>query len=275
MGANEFVKHIKLVISDIDGTLVTGTGVISPATRREITRIMAAGVHFGVASGRPTPRVRDVLEGLGVTIPIISSNGAIIEDLATGEIVHSRHLEHVLARQALAIIADYNIRCSFIDTAAGWCYWTGSRDLPDRLAWVVAELEATRIEDLDRFFAGAPVVRKIVVAGDERELARLEATVASLDGVFVTSSWQGNREILVAGADKANAAKILAARLEIDSEQVLAIGDHRNDLELITWAGTGVAMGNAEPELKAVADWVTASNEEDGVALALERFVPR
>ena len=269
------MKPIKLVISDIDGTLVTGTGIISPATRREITRILAAGVHFGVASGRPTPRVRDVLEGLGVTIPIISSNGAIIEDLATGEIVHSRHLEHELARQALAIIAGYNIRCSFIDTATGWWYWTGTRGLPNRLALLVAELEAPRIDDLDQFFAGAPVVRKIVVGGDEPELARLEAAVVLLDGVFVTSSWQGNREILVAGADKANAAKILAARLDIDSEQVLAIGDHRNDLELITWAGIGVAMGNAEPELKAVADWITASNEDDGVALALQRFVPR
>ena len=90
----------------------------------------------------------------------------------------------------------------------------------------------------------------------------------------MTSSLKGNREIMVVGADKANAAKILAARLGIPREQVLAIGDQRNDIELIAWAGIGVAMGNAVPELKALADWVTVTNDEDGLAHALAHFIP-
>jgi hydroxymethylpyrimidine pyrophosphatase-like HAD family hydrolase len=83
-----------------------------------------------------------------------------------------------------------------------------------------------------------------------------------------------NREVLVARAGKANAAKLLAARLGIDPAHVLAIGDQRNDIEMIRWAGIGVAMGNAVPALKAVANWITCSNDEDGVAHALAHFIP-
>lgn len=265
---------IKLVVSDIDGTLITSAGEVSAATRRAIARVMAAGVHFSVASGRPTKRVRAVLEGLGVNVPIISSNGAVIEDLSTGEIIYSLHLEHALARRVLTVAAEYDLLWSFIDAAEGWSYVAGQRDVLDVLRPWVAELDARRVDDLDLFFAEQPLIRKIVVAGDERDLVHFEPTVAAIEGVYITSSWLGNREIMVRGADKANAAKHLATRLGIEPEQVLAIGDHRNDLELLAWAGMGVAMGNAAPELKEIADWVTASNDEDGVARALDRFIP-
>jgi Cof subfamily protein (haloacid dehalogenase superfamily) len=248
--------------------------VISEATRREIERVMDAGVHFSVASGRPTRRVRAALGDLGVSVPIISSNGAIVEDLTTGEVIFSLHLEHALVRRVLMTVADYELLWSFIDTAAGWSYVPGLYELPAELEYWVGELEARRVEDFDLFFAEQPVVRKIVVTGSERELERLEAALLAIEGVYVTSSWEGNREVLVAGADKANAVKHLAARLGIEPEQVLAIGDHRNDLELLAWAGTGVAMGNAAPELKEIAGWITTSNDEDGVARALKHFIP-
>jgi len=267
------VGSIKLVVSDIDGTLITSSGQISPATRREIARVIAAGVHFGVASGRSTRRVRAVLEGLGVTIPIISSNGAVIEDLTTGEIIYSLHLEHALGRRVLQVAADYPLMGTFIDTAAGWSFLPGEHTPTDAIRFWQSELDAGRVDDLDLFFADHPVVLKIVVAGDERVLEQLEPALTAIEGVYVTSSWQGNREIMVAGADKANAAKRLAARLGVEPPEVLAIGDHRNDLELVAWAGTGVAMGNAAPELKKIADWVTASNDQDGVARALRRFI--
>jgi hypothetical protein len=267
------VGLIKLVVSDIDGTLVTSSGQISPATRKEIARVIAAGVHFGVASGRPTRRVRAVLEGLGVTVPIISSNGAVIEDLVTGEIIYSLHLEHALARRVLQVAADYPLMGVFVDTASGWSFLPGEHAPTDAIRFWQSELDARRMDDADLFFAEDPVVRKIVVAGDERVLEQLEPALKAVEGVYVTSSWHGNREIMVAGADKANAAKRLAARLGVEPPEVLAIGDHRNDLELIAWAGTGVAMGNAAAELKEIADWVTASNDQDGVAKALRRYI--
>jgi Cof subfamily protein (haloacid dehalogenase superfamily) len=272
--SDDIVGSIKLVVSDIDGTLVTSDGVVSERTRREIERVIVSGVHFSVASGRPTRRVRTALAGLGVSVPIISSNGAVIEDLATGEIIVSLHLEHALVRRVLTIAADYEHLWSFIDTATGWRFLAGQRDLPDVLTYWVNELDAQVVDDLDHFFAEQPIVRKIVVAGEEHDLETLEPVVAALDGVYVTSSWTGNREIMVRGADKANAARHLAERLGIEPEEVLAIGDHRNDLELVAWAGTGVAMGNAAPELKEIADWITTSNDEDGVAHALQHFIP-
>ena len=267
------VAAIKLVVSDIDGTLITSAGEVSAATRRAIARVMASGVHFSVASGRPTKRVRAVLDGLGVRVPIISSNGAVIEDLNSGEVIYSLHLEHALARRVLQIAAGYELLWSFIDGAEGWSYLNGKHELAPKLKFWVDELDANPIDGLDLFFASQPVIRKLVIAGEERDLERFEPEVAALDGVYITSSWAGNREIMVRGADKANAAKHLAARLGVEAEQVLAIGDHRNDLEMLAWAGTGVAMGNAHPDLKHIADWITMTNDEDGVAHALEHFI--
>lgn len=264
---------IKLVVSDIDGTLITSAGEVSAANRREIARVMAAGVHFSVASGRPTKRILAVLEGLGVNVPIISSNGAVIEDLTSGEVIYSLHLEHALVRRVLRIAASYEQLWAFIDSAAGWSYLTGNYALTPELKFWVTELTARPINELNLFFAEQPIVRKLVIAGEEHDLERFEPEVAALDGVYITSSWRGNREIMVRGADKANAAKHLATRLGIEPDQVLAIGDHRNDLEMLSWAGTGVAMGNAHPDLKRIADWVTTSNDEDGVAHALEHFI--
>ena len=117
-------------------------------------------------------------------------------------------------------------------------------------------------------------VLKIHVEGAESELQRVEQALAVIEGVQVTASFPYNRAVFVAHAGKANAAKLLAERLGIEPANVLAIGDQRNDVELIRWAGIGVAMGNAVPELKAVADWTTRSNDDDGVAHALAHFVP-
>ena len=117
-------------------------------------------------------------------------------------------------------------------------------------------------------------VLKIHVEGAEAELQRVEQALAVIEGVQVTAFFPYNREVFVAHAGKADVATLRAARLGIEPANVLAIGDQRNDVELIRWAGIGVAMGNAVPELKAVADWITRSNDDDGVAHALAHFIP-
>ncbi len=262
---------VRLVVSDIDGTLLRSDGSLSEATKREIRRVMDAGVHFGIASGRPTHGIREVIEDLGLSVPVIGSNGAVVEDVNTGEVIHSTEMQHHILARLRELIREYEVHGIYFDTSEGWVRHLGRSE-----AELVGgqgldfDREAVLIGELDEH----AVVYKVVVHGEEPELERIEQAIEALGEVQVTSSWRGNREIIVAGADKANAARLLASHLGVEREQVMAIGDNRNDLELLTWAGLGVAMGNAIPELQQVADWVTATNDEDGVARALARFIP-
>lgn len=111
---------------------------------------------------------------------------------------------------------------------------------------------------------------------DDTPFPTLERLREALGDQVAYVIWEGPWsfvEVLPLGTSKAAALEWLAARLGVAREEVLAVGDERNDIEMLAWAGTGVAMGNAHPEVKAVADWVTAPVEEDGCALAIERFV--
>ena len=265
---------IRLVVSDIDGTLLTSGGGISPATGREVRRVVDRGVHFSIASDRPTPAVRRALEGLDVSVPIISSNGAVVEDLNTGEVVRSSHLGAQVAGQVLEVVERHDVYWALAATPEGWACRLGRDPDQELLGRVLAALEPTHIEEWAGYLEGEPPILKILVHGRESELDRLEGELGGVEGVYVTSSSLGNREITLPGADKVSAAGLLAARLGVGRESMLAIGDGRNDLDLLVWAGVGVAMGNAVPELKRIADWVTATNDEDGVALALARYVP-
>jgi Cof subfamily protein (haloacid dehalogenase superfamily) len=270
------MQPIKLVVSDVDGTLVTHAGMLSEANRRAIRRVIDRGVHFSIATGRPTRELRRFIESLDLAVPVIGSNGAMVEDLTTGEIIHSLQIDTRVILAVLELLKSHELDAVFLDTPQGWVYQvrniTGEPPtwiLDDQITGVTQ-----RIDDWNAYLAEEHTILKILIEGPETELQQLEHALAVIPGVQVTASMPNNREVLVARAGKANAAKLLAARLGIDPAHVLAIGDQRNDIEMIRWAGIGVAMGNAVPALKAVANWVTCSNDEDGVAHALAHFIP-
>lgn len=270
------IQPIALVVSDVDGTLANHTGTVSLANQREIQRVIRRGVHFSIATGRPARELRKIRESLDLAIPVIVSNGTMIEDLSTGEIIHSLQIETSITLALLDLITSHEVDAVFLDTSEGWVYQVrNATGEPPK--WIISDLVADasrRVAEWETFFTEERTVLKILVEGTETELQRIEQAVAAIPGVQVTASFPNNREIFVAHAGKANAAKLLATRLGIDPAHVLAIGDQRNDIELIRWAGIGVAMGNAVHELKAVADWITRSNDEDGVAHALAHFIP-
>lgn len=267
-------QPIALVVSDVDGTLTNHAGTVSPANQRAIRRVMRRGIHFSIATGRPTRDLQKVRESLDLSLPVIVSNGTVVEDLATGEIIHSLQIERSVIVAVLDVIANYAVAAVILDTPQGWFYQVRNA-AGEPPPWLIGVGDtAHRIETWNTYLAEERTVLKIVVEGAEADLQHLEHALAIVPGVQITATFANNREIFVAHAGKANAARLLAARLGIEASQVLAIGDQRNDIELIRWAGVGVAMGNAVPELKNVADWITRSNDEDGVAHALAHFIP-
>jgi Cof subfamily protein (haloacid dehalogenase superfamily) len=267
-------QPIALVVSDVDGTLTNPAGVVSAANQREIRRVMSRGIHFSIATGRPTRDLQKVRDSLHLPIPVIVSNGTMVEDLATGEVIHSLQIERSVTLAVLDVIARHDVDAVILDTPGGWIYQVRNA-AGEPPPWIISVGNtAQRIEEWNSYLAEERTVLKILVEGTDDQLQQVEQALDVIPGVQITASFANNREIFVAQAGKANAARLLAERLGIEPAQVLAIGDQRNDVELIRWAGIGVAMGNAVPELKAVADWITRSNDEDGVAHALAHFIP-
>ncbi len=267
-------RPIRLVASDLDGTLLTSAEAISPRTAEAIGRAVAADLRVVAATGRQITQLPASLAASGVT-HAVGSNGAIGADLTSGEVL----FETMLTPEAAAGIVAHltaeleGVRFSAVrDRGARHAAEPGYLDLltPRELAFWKVETES--LADLVAEPTLKLTVRHPELTADDL-LEVLE--VAGLDGFHATTSGAPFLEVAGAGVTKATGVARLCELLDVDPDHVLALGDAKNDVELLAWAGLGVAMGNAVPEAKAVAAWVTAPNDRDGVALAIEQVLER
>lgn len=261
-------RPLRLVASDLDGTLLDPSEQVSTRTAAAIGRATAAGVRVIAATGRQVPHLPEGLAASGVT-HAVGSNGAIGVELG-GEIL----FEDLLAPSACADIVAFltaeleGVRFSAVRDHGAWhAAEPGYLDLigeHELRFWTVAPQDLTTIVSEPTLKLTA---RHPVLSADDL-LHVLERS--GLDGFHATTSGAPFLEIAGSGVTKASGVARLCELLGIDAAEVLAAGDAKNDIELLRWAGMGVAMGNAVPETVAAADWVTATNAEDGLALAIE-----
>lgn len=261
----------KLAAADMDGTLLNEKKEITPAVEAAVKQMLAAGGHFCLASGRPFLAIERYAKQLGTTAPVITYNGARVVAPATGEVLFRRDMEPEDAEKVWKLGERLG---------AVMCLWANDR--------LFANVASERVNNYKRLSGLQPV---IVAAGEIARLAREGVTkILWLDdperaaqlraaaerelggGVTVTASRPDLIEIFDSRVSKASALAFVAGRLGVRREETLAIGDGHNDLPMLEYAGLGVAMANAPDEVRAHCGWVTSSNEEDGVARALERF---
>ncbi len=270
---------IRLIALDLDGTLLNGGKTISPADRSAVEAAIGRGVLVVPVTGRPAQGVpQEVLDLPGVRY-VISSNGATIRDVVTGETLLETHLE---AETALAVLAasdhvtmirevfragvgylsreDYDILCDRYKGAMLQYVLDTRQVLPGTVADFLRE-DPRPIEEL--FF----------LTGSEETKLALQETLSALPGIGFADPFPHDLEVMAGGIDKGEGLRFLLDRLGIDSAETMAVGDGGSDLPMLRAAGIGVAMGNATEGVRAGADWVTASNDENGVALAIEKFV--
>ena len=275
--------RIRLLALDLDGTVLDDEKHITPATRRALEDAIAAGVTVLPASGRPLSGIsREFLDIPGVNYAICA-NGALVCRLSDGAKLHEDNLEDGVAMALLEELGRLNIITSFF--LEGKSYLPARQyDLMDQLSvspGVLAYLRASRIPvehpaELVRARGG---VQKFSLGfvheadGRWRDGDRVRAILARYPALTVVSGGVDNLEITAPTAHKGAALRALGEQLGIPREETMACGDSGNDLEMIRYAGWGVAMANSEPEVLAVADAVTASNQEDGVALAIRRYI--
>ncbi len=259
---------IRLVASDLDGTLLRPDITISERTRKAIHHVRQAGVTFVAVTGRPPRSVRDLADRLGLDGIAICANGALVYDLDTGSI-----LDQTLMARDLAVRIVRGLR----GAAPGVVFaWEDAEGFGRETEWVAAPLVTDgRIELGDPLELLTAPVAKVLARHpgmDFDELADRARAVAG-DEAVITWSTRELVEVSAAGVTKAYALERVCARLGVERGQVLAVGDNENDLPMLSWAGRSAAVANASANVLAIVDEITASNVEDGVALLLERLV--
>ena len=283
-------SKFELVVLDLHGTIYGRqfAGGFSPRVRRAIAATQKAGTPVTIATGRIFDFVRKVAPGLGVTLPVITAQGAVIGDPISGDLLHEALIPPKAARN-VAEWADSEDRTTvFYLNESGGCtrlvqngfnttngsggregwdsgtydHWFGSpREFHTSLSEVLRD-------------AGVRPLKFITVNDHTQELDLTSALQLRFGGkVHMSRSHQLLVEGTAPTANKGHALRLLTERLGIDPERVLAIGDNENDIPMLRAAGFAVCMGQATAVVQAEADWVAPTLEEDGAAVALERLV--
>jgi HAD superfamily hydrolase (TIGR01484 family) len=267
----------KLVALDIDGTLlkwVEGVGTtyeeVSPPVYAAVHRALDAGAHVVLASGRSPhgmTRVADLLDlhGNGEKLWVVASNGAVIFRYPPLEVVHEETFD---AAPAVASILEEHPSALVAVEERGVGYRV-NRPFPE--GELTGEFTIADVEDL----VAVPVSR--VIIRDPEATADDFVALAGrlgLQGTDYVVGWTAWLDLAPVGVSKASGLAYVAAELGVDAGEVLAIGDGRNDIEMLRWAGRGVAMGQSIELVKEAADAVTGSVHEEGAAQELERWWP-
>jgi Cof subfamily protein (haloacid dehalogenase superfamily) len=233
-----------------------------------VAAVEAAGSLFVMVTGRPPRWMETVADATGHRGLAICANGALLYDLHTGQVVHRDLLDAATAGDVVAALRRALPGIAFAVERADTGF---AREEQYRPRWDSAL--GTEVAPVGELVASGVV--KLLARHEELGADELLAAARSAVGDAATlthSSSDGLLEVSAAGVSKASGLAAFAARHDVAAADVVAFGDMPNDLPMLTWAGLGVAVANAHPEVLAVADEVTASNDDDGVAQVLERW---
>ena len=262
---------VKLFVSDLDGTMLPNGNVVSAENIAAVQCAVRAGITVTIATGRMFEAALPVAEALGVDVPIIAYNGALIKS-PSGRIYEEHAIDPMLARDIITFAQ-----------ARGWYIQSYSGGV---LRYAIACEESRFYEDSQKI-TGKAVGRdgmlayvtgncKLLLVTEGRAVSEARAQIL-MDAfgahIGVTRSADRLVEIVVKGVSKASALTALAAKLGITADETMAIGDAYNDLPMLKAAGKSVAMGNAFPEVKEEADYETLSCTENGLAAAIYTYV--
>jgi Cof subfamily protein (haloacid dehalogenase superfamily) len=261
---------VELVLADVDGTLVTSEKELTPRAIEAVRKLGQAGIRFAVTSGRPPRGMEMLAEPLELCLPIAAFNGGLYArpDMS---VIESRTISSELVGPALELLERHELDA--------WLY-RGSE-------WLVRDPEAPHIRKeaatvrfeptvVESFEGITEAIAKIVGVSDEHErVAQAEAAARSKLGgeVSAARSQPYYLDITHPEANKGAVARWLSHRLDVPEERIATLGDQPNDVLMFSRSGLSIAMGNASREVQRAARRVTASNDEEGFALAIERYV--
>jgi Cof subfamily protein (haloacid dehalogenase superfamily) len=264
------MTRIALVVSDVDGTLVTREKILTDATSSAVRRLSDAGIGFTIVSSRPTVGMRFLIEPLAITLPVGSFNGSSIVDPQLNPI--EQHLIPAATVQtSLDVFDEFGVDI-WLFTNDLWLIRNGDGE------HVPNEIRAIRADPtvVDDFAPYQTTACKIVGAsGDAALLQRCEAAMQQALGAKATAvrSQSYYLDVTPPGCDKGTFVQGVAKRQGIPADAVATIGDMENDLPMFATSGLSFAMGNAADGIKKLATHVTATNEDEGFATAIDMIL--
>ncbi len=263
----------RAIALDLDGTLTNHDKVVTPKTRKALLQAEAEGVVIILASGRPTYGIEPVAECLELDKRggyILSYNGGNIVNAKTGEKLFAQFLPD----EVIPILYRYAKEKNH--ALLGYAGNEIITEMPDdqyvKEESRINKMNIRKVENL--FEALEPHPTKLLMTGDPADMLKAENELSEIlgDRMDIFRSAPFFLELVPKGIDKAKSLLRLLAKINLTPADMIAFGDGYNDLSMLKLAGMGVAMQNAAPEVRAEADYITLSNEEDGVAAALEHF---
>lgn len=259
----------KLVAIDIDGTLINKNRQITPRTKGAIKEIRQLGVEVTLCTGRMLAAAKPFAEELDLVLPLITYNGGLVVHHESKEIVYQRSLARDFATEIIKGAREKGFAIN---------YYHDDQLLVEKLtegSKRYAEYSDVPLVKVDDLLSLPFDPLKLLLIGETGELEKFQQQCKAKlgDEIYITRSWPIFLEFLDSKATKGQGLKQLTDYLGFEKSQVIGIGDNYNDLAMFHHAGVKIAMGNAENVLKEAADFVTGTNEEDGVAQVLEKII--
>ncbi|MGM0213986.1 Cof-type HAD-IIB family hydrolase [Enterococcus sp. AZ109] len=266
---------IKLVAIDLDGTLLTDAKTISDKNKEALAEAKAQGVKIVICTGRPLIAIGDYLEELNLVDEgdySITFNGGLIQKNNTGELLGKTALNLEQVKDIYDLFTQLPLPMDILSDARCLQLATAPEHLSlyPTMNKKVTYFSAT-IEELTTDALYNKVVAAIDVDYLDEKIAEIPAEY--IERYEVCKTRPNLLEFMPKGVTKAYGLKVLGEELGIDASEMLTLGDEANDLPMIEYAGVGVAMENATDDVKAVANYITGTNQADGVAQAIEKFV--
>ncbi len=270
---------IKMIGLDLDGTSLDEYGDFTLRLRKALKEAKNRGIHIVIATGRSFFSLPSVLDEMHEIEYVITSNGARIITLNDGKTIYENCLSKESVRKVHEVIIKYGANLEIFTKGKAYIGVSEYRDiLSGRILTRDAQYvfnTRTAIEDIHDFMLqNEEEIENISINyHDDDAKNEVESALRRIDDITVTSSFELNTEIGSRTTSKATALEFLLNKFNISKSELMVCGDGENDSAMIKSAGLGVAMGNAPECVKAVADFVTSCNHEEGVAQAIEKFI--
>lgn len=261
----------KLIVLDCDGTLLNSSKIITERTKNSLSYVLAKNVKVMIASARPFYRLKPILSELGINVDnqfTIAFNGALVVNNTESEVLFSRGFDY---EQVKEIIEIGNLLSTRMFLYSKDAIYSNVDDEKYRKKNPDVNFNVVSLVGLD--YSNIPIY-KIAYVNSPEETVKLRNKLPAFmfKKYEVSSSVPQFIEFVNRGITKAGALALIQGRMGIESSEVLAFGDQDNDIPMLKYAGGSVVMGNASDNIKAYATYITKSNDEDGVAVAIEHF---
>lgn len=261
------MSRVALVVSDVDGTLLTKNKILTDGARNAVQRLHDAGIAFTIISSRPIIGMRFLIEPLGITLPVGAFNGSSIVDPQMKP-VEQHLISASAAKRSLDVLNEFGVDI-WLFTNEKWLTRNGNGEYVSHEKLAI-RTDPTLVADFTPYLSAACKI--VGSSSDPALLQRCETTMQQALGTLATAvrSQSYYLDVTPPGCDKGTFVEAIAGRLGISTDVVATIGDMQNDLAMFRKSGVSIAMGNATDDVKRLATHVTRSNEDEGFAGAID-----